>query len=333
MFHLPRSWAWFPLVLALACAGTESSQPPVVSIIEPTGWIYFQDGRNEDDPIRRINVATGVIETLVPPPPLLPAKRFSLWPQMVSSQTGEVAASAPGGGFPATMIWNHATGGVIFHRDPSVTVDNFHRWSPDGRAVGFLRRSATILDGRSRVILLDPRTGGQDTVHVTQVGRTIKWFSWIGNDTLLLDVVEGGTELGLYDALRLSDGMVAPISEVPKNLGLPPLISPDQRWMVSTLQLDSVIGSADTIARFRQSSLRDRSTGIEVRLKLEVLFSLEGNIAFEFSPDSRFLASCPTDTLMIIHRLPTTEEVKRLHGIFCQSLSWSWGPEGPPPGR
>ncbi len=335
MFHLPQSGAWLPLVFALACSGTESSSPPAQPSIEPTGWIYFQDGFNSDDPIRRVDVATGVIETLVPPPPLLPTKRFPLWPHMVSSQTGEIAASAPvGGAFPATMIWNHATGGVIFHRDPSVTVDNFHRWSPDGRTVAFLRRAVTLSDGRSRVIRLDPATGRQDTVHTTPVGRSIKWFSWIGNDSLLLDIVEAGSSPELYDALRLADGVAAPFPGVPSlGLGLPPMVSADQRWIAFTLPLDSVVAPADTTVQFRRRMLRDRVSGTEIQLQLDELFSFDVNLTYEFSPDSRFLATCPNDRLMVIRRLPSTEEVKRLDGVFCWAVSWSWGPEGPPPGR
>lgn len=334
MARLSRSSALLLLGFALACSGTESTAPPLQAIVEPAGWIYFQDGQNEDDPIRRIDVATGAIETLVSPPPLLSPKRFPLWPHMVSSQTGEIAASAPAGGsFPATMIWNHLTDDVVFHRDPSVTVDNFHRWSPDGRTVAFLRRSAEINDGRSRVIRLDPSTGRQDTLHVTPVGRSVKWFSWLGNDTLLLDIVESGRPSEFYDALQLSNGVAAPFREVPSlGLGLPPTFSADRRWIAFTLPLDSAVAPADSIVHFRRRMLGDRVSRTAIQLKLDELFSFEGNLTFEFSPDSRFLITCPNNRLMVIRRLPSAEEVKRLEGVFCWAVSWSWGPEGPPSG-
>jgi hypothetical protein len=166
------------------------------------------------------------------------------------------------------------------------------------------------------------------------VGRSIQWFSWLGNDSLLLAVVESGRELEWYDALRLADGASAPFFEVPDPPGgRPPSVSADRRWIAFEVPLDSVVTPADTTVKFLRRMLRDRVSGTEIQLQLDELFSFEGNLTYEFSPDSRFLVTCPNNSVMVIRRLPSAEEVKRLEGVFCQAVVWSWGPEGPPPGR
>lgn len=339
MYRRLRPGGWILLVFALACSSTDSSPTPSPAIIEPTGWVYFSTGPESSAPVNRVNVLTGEIRVVEFPPPLPPERNFFFLQGMVSPISGDIASADFNGFFwPTTYVLNAATGVVTQHADATtVTQDRGHHFSPDGQRVAFTRRALEIAGSTTRLVVLDPRTGVQDTVLVAPPGVSLDLPTWIGNDSLLVNWFSQSDNFQ-FRVVAIGDPVAGGFEEfVHPSLLNVPAFSADSKWVVHWFIADSASGDPIDNGVVGQvpvtiQRLRNRETGGAVVLAQHP-FDNTPPLTTAFSPDSRFLARCASTVEMVLDRAEDGTEVKRMAVPSCRALSWSWGPEGPPPGR
>lgn len=328
-----------PLAFVLACSGTDSNPPPSPAVIEPAGWVYFASGVSQESPVNRVDVRTGVIRLVEFPPPLPPDRTFFFKQGMVSPLSGDIASADFSGFFwPTTYVLDAASGVVTSHADPTrVTQDFGHYFAPDGKRVVFTRRSVDVLGSATRLVVLDTKTGEQDTVLTAPSRVTLDLPVWIGTDSLLVNWYSQSDNFQ-FRVLAIGDSDAEVFTEfVHPGLLNVPAFSADSKWAVHWIIADSATGEpigdgVDGQVPVTVQLLRNRQTGVAAVLAQHP-FDATPSLSAVFSPDSRFLARCASEVEMVLVRVADGSEVKRLAVPGCRGLSWSWGPDGPPLGR
>jgi hypothetical protein len=310
------------------CTSTGTMNTPPPGDPGPAGWIYASWGGQLTI---RVNAATGEVQPITwPDPPVTEQDR--LWSGNISPIDGDLVNQGDLGRFwDRLFILDVATGDVRDYGTEDVDLESLHHWSPDGTQVVFLRRAPTF-DTRPRLVRLTVATGVTDTLLTPdEAGGSLNWPFWIGSDTVGLEVF--GATGGYYLRLSTATRTPVPFDEVPYASANTPVVSADRRWMAHWVQVDSL--TADSTIQYSVLHLGDREFGSEVVLWGTPTFTFfEGSVRTAFSPDSRFLASCPADDVLAIYAVQTAEEIVR-HSLpanahYCDTLDWSWGPEGPP---
>ncbi len=304
----------------IGCSGTGPSccDP---SPAQPAGWIYFAEGF-ERYPIQRLRIETGVVEEVVIPAPVSPESPpfLHLWEGMASPTDGSIAMYGPTGRFwPRTFVYDVSANVVTIRGDgENASVDEFHRWSPDGRWVVFLRHLAT--GSPVHLTRLEPATGLQDTL-ISAVGFQIASFFWVGSDSIGIYYLSFPEESG-WKVMGTGETTLKWFEDTPDPGFAAPEISGDRRWMAYwTVEDSSVTGEG--VVPFARLYLRDRWDDSESDLLLRQGRSPHtGWHERKFSLDSRFLAWCGGESELRIRDLIRETEVKRLHIAQCRSLSW-----------
>lgn len=316
-------------VLVTGCGptGTSTGPPPGEG---PVGWIYATAGGG--NLTVRVDAATGRREEVTWPNPPLDENTL-LWEGNISPIDGDVMEQGETGRlWDRTFHLDAATGVARDLGAPEVTSETDFRWSPDGRAVVFLRHLVQF-DTRNRLVWIDPVTGQTDTLLTPdQAGGILEHPFWIAADTVGVTVEDRTPPLGpsRYAQIALATWAVRDYEEIPWAPWHVPLISADGAWMAHWVVHDSVTAEGES-AEYATLRVRHRITGQEHAIwGFPALTTYEASISIAISPDSRFLATCPTNTDVAIVRLSTGQEVKRVFVPYCETLNWSWGPEGPP---
>lgn len=323
---LRRVLALSVLVTGCGPTGTSTGPPPGEG---PVGWIYATAGGG--NLTVRVDAATGLREEVTwPNPPL--DENTVLWEGNISPIDGDVVEQGETGRlWDRTFHLDASTGTTRDLGAPEVTSESDFRWSPDGSAVVFLRHLVQF-DTRNRLVWLDPVTGQTDTLLTPdEVGGLLVAPFWIAADTVGVTVQDRTPPLGpsRYVQIALATGVVREYEELPWAPWHVPLISADGAWMAHWLVLDSTPpGGVST--EFTTLRLYDRHSGLSRTLRAAPFGTMGGTLSIALSPDTRFLATCITNTDVAIVRLSTGQEVKRLTVPYCTTLNWSWGPEGPP---
>lgn len=316
------------LAAGIGCGPTGSSVPPPPPPPAPTGWIYNTDGGSTIT--IRTNAATGESEPVVWPNP--PIDQYeTLEGGSISPIDGDVAEQGNTGRlWDQTYILDVATGVARDFGPPEVVQETDFHWSPDGTRVLLLRHTPTF-DTRPRLVLLDPVTGANDTLLTPDdVGGWLYTPFWIGADTVGIVVQDVTPPYGpshwSYLQIAVGTGAVAPFTEIEAPGYIAPQVSADRRWM--THWVTPIAPEPD--AGLVQLRLYDRTSGDYRILRAVPSGTREGFISVAISPDSRFAANCPTDTVLAIYDLATAREISRYTLPHCEYLDWSWGPERPP---
>jgi hypothetical protein len=298
----------------------------------PIGWIYGHALNNSATV--RVNARTGdLFEVQWTHPPVdddVKPREGS-----ISPLDGDLAEQGDTGwGWDRTFVLDASTGEYREFDPPEVAIETDFRWSADGSQVLFLRR-AVQGDTRNRLVRLTLATGVVDTIlGPDQVAGLLSKPFWIGSDTIGVSVDERpqvGEFPHHYLRIATATHAVTDFNDVPWGQYHIPLISADQKWLAHWVHHDSTSTSGEPTT-FISLRLRNRESGQERTLwGAPALTTYEGALSIAFSPDSRFLATCQTDTEVTIFALSLGTVAKRLPLPHCRiAIDWSWGPEGPP---
>jgi len=321
-----------PVALVLAGCGATGPSNGSSGGAEPAGWIYgFAINTSRT---ARVNARTGTLEEISWPAPPVRNDKF-LFEGNVSPIDGDLAQQGDTGwGWPRTFVLDAASGAYRDFDPPEVAAEEDFRWSPDGSQVIFLRH-AVQGDTRRHLVRLTVATGIVDTLLTPdQAAGLLSAPFWIGSDTVGVTIDERpqvGDFPYHYVRIATATRAVAPYDELPWTEYHVPLISADRQWLAHWVVRDSAPPGGEA-TEFAMLRLGNRMTGDEQTLVgFPAWTTYEGSISIAFSPDSRFIASCRTDTEVTIFAVATGSVVKRLPLPYCRiALNWSWGPEGAP---
>ena len=321
-------------LLATGVAGCSSTGPShgTPGSAEPIGWVYGHALNSSST--ARVDARTGRMEEIIWGNP--PVDEF-VKPRegSISPINGDLAEQGnTGWGWDRTFLLDAATGAWRDFDPPEVARETDFRWSPDGSQVLFLRH-AVQGDTRNRLVRLTVATGIVDTLLTPDLaaGR-LSYPFWIGSDTVGVSVDERpqvGEFPHHYLRIATATRAVTGFDEIPWSPYHIPLISADQRWLAHWNHHDST-PPGGALTEFITLRLRNRTTESERTLwSFPALTTYSGAISIAFSPDSRFIASCQTDTEVTIFAVATGQVVRRWPHPYCDiAINWSWGPEGPP---
>lgn len=187
-------------------------------------------------------------------------------------------------------------------------VDQLPRYSPDGRWLAF-RRNMSLAD-----LWIMPAEGGTPRP-LTRLRRDIRGWDWLPDSSgLVLSQVSGNASLWL---LRLADGNLQPLSQLPAGNAVHPDIAADAWSMV--LEID----------RSRSGLFRTRVDG-DAGAALEPVFASSGvDMLPALSPDGQTLAFLSDRSMSVqlwlgeVGQVATLRAVEGLHPLPRHPPAWS----------